>query len=89
MNMCNINEQRHRLEEERLSLMQTLSKGDYKIIKCAEAQIVGAEMPYDAAALHSERQALRDRLNEIDAELSALEEEAPEPEEQEIAPDAN
>lgn len=88
MNMCNIIEQRHALEEERLCLMQTLSKGDYKIIKCAEAQIVGAEMPYDAAALHSERQAIRDRLNAIDAEITSLEA-SPDPEEQEIAPDAN
>ena len=88
MNMCNITEQRHALEEERLSLMQTLSKGDYKVIKCAEAQIVGAEMPYDATALHSERQAIRDRLNAIDAEITSLEA-APEPEGQEFAPDVN
>ena len=86
--MCNITEQRHALEEERLSLMQTLSKGDYKVIKCAEAQIVGAEMPYDATALHSERQAIRDRLNAIDAEITSLEA-APEPEGQEFAPDVN
>ena len=88
MNMCNITERRHALEEERLSLMQALSKGDYKVIKCAEAQIVGAEMPYDATALHSERQAIRDRLNAIEAEIASLEE-TPEPEGQEFAPDAN
>ena len=88
MNMCNITERRHALEEERLSLMQALSKGDYKVIKCAEAQIVGAEMPYDATALHSERQAIRDRLNAVDAEITSLEA-APEPERQEFAPDAN
>jgi 3-phenylpropionate/cinnamic acid dioxygenase small subunit len=79
--MKNIIEQKHRLEEERLSLMQALSEGDYKIIKCAEAQSVGEEMPYDAAALHSERQALRDRINEIETEMSELVETEPEDEE--------
>ena len=66
-------EQIQSLSEERLSLSSKLEQGDYKVIKCAEAQSIGAEMPYDAAALHAERQAMRDRINAIDAELAVLE----------------
>ena len=39
---------------------------DYKIIKCSEASLVGEEMPYDITALHAERQALRDKINELE-----------------------
>lgn len=42
------------------------------MIKCAEAQAAGSAMPYDAAALHAERQQWRDRINEIDDELAEL-----------------
>lgn len=51
------------------SLKSELSDSDYKVIKCAEAMAVGAEMPYDVAALHKERQALRDRINELESEV--------------------
>ena len=54
-------------EIERLKL--ELQESDYKVIKCAEAMAVGAEMPYDVASLHNERQALRDKINELESEV--------------------
>ena len=47
-------------------LKAELSATDYKIIKCSEAQLVGETLPYDIAVLHAERQALRDRINELE-----------------------
>ena len=46
-----------------------LQESDYKVIKCAEAMAVGAEMPYDMESLHKERQALRDKINELESEV--------------------
>lgn len=50
-------------------LKSELQESDYKVIKCAEAMGVGAEMPYDVASLHKERQALRDKINELEKQL--------------------
>lgn len=44
-------------------LKKQLSATDYKVIKCAECQLLGEEMPYDVAALHAERQTIRDQIN--------------------------
>ena len=46
-----------------------LQESDYKVIKCAEAMAVGAEMPYDMESLHKERQALRDKINKLEQQL--------------------
>ena len=51
------------------SLKSELQESDYKVIKCAEAMAVGADMPYDVASLHNERQALRDKINELEEQL--------------------
>ena len=51
-----------------------LQESDYKVIKCAEAMAVGAELPYDAKALHKERQELRDRINQLEMEVQSGEE---------------
>ena len=51
------------------SLKAQLSATDYKIIKCSEAQLVGEELPYNIEELHNERQALRDQINELEAQL--------------------
>ena len=51
------------------SLKSELQESDYKVIKCAEAMAVGADMPYDVASLHNERQALRDKINELESEV--------------------
>ena len=51
------------------SLKSELQESDYKVIKCAEAMTIGEEMPYDVASLHKERQALRDKINELESEV--------------------
>ena len=51
------------------SLKSELQDSDYKVIKCAEVLTIGAEMPYDVASLHKERQALRDKINELESEV--------------------
>lgn len=52
-------------EEQIVVLKEKLASTDYKIIKCSEAQLVGEVLPYDIAALHAERQAFRDKINEL------------------------
>lgn len=56
-------------QEQIIELKAKLSSTDYKIIKCSECQILGLEMPYDVAELHAERQALRDQINELQANM--------------------
>ena len=46
-------------------LKNQLAATDYKVIKCAECQMLGQEMPYDVAELHAERQAIRDEINKL------------------------
>ena len=50
-------------------LKSELQESDYKVIKCAEAMAVGADMPYNVESLHKERQALRDKINELESEV--------------------
>lgn len=52
--------------EEIAELKRQLQSTDYKIIKCSECQLLGMEMPYDVAELHAARQALRDKINELE-----------------------
>ena len=49
------------------SLKSELKESDYKVIKCAEAMAVGEDMPYNMTELHKERQALRDKINELES----------------------
>lgn len=58
---------RRYMEIERLK--SELQESDYKVIKCAEALTIGAEMPYDVESLHKERQALRDKINKLEEQL--------------------
>ena len=51
-------------------LKDALNATDYQIIKCYEYALNNLELPYDAAALHSERQTLRDQINELQATLN-------------------
>ena len=55
-------------------LKSELQESDYKVIKCAEAMAVGADMPYDVASLHKVRQALRDKINELESEVGDVQE---------------
>lgn len=49
-------------------LKDELASTDYKIIKCSEYSLNGQELPYDIAELHANRQAIRDRINELENE---------------------
>lgn len=51
------------------SLKAQIAESDYKVIKCAEAQLMGEELPYNVAELHAQRQALRDEINKLESEL--------------------
>lgn len=57
------------LNEQRIwELKDQLAQGDYKIIKCAEAQLMGEPLPYDIEALVAERNAMRAEINELEEE---------------------
>ncbi|MDL2319794.1 hypothetical protein LJC45_01535 [Alistipes sp. OttesenSCG-928-B03] len=55
-------------EIERLD--ELLSATDYKIVKSFEYSLAGEKIPYDLPALHDERQALRDQINELKSLLN-------------------
>ena len=70
-------DKRNALNAELASLMSGLSAntspiGDWKVIKVYEARMLGKEDPYDMEELVAERQAVRDRINEIQNELKKL-----------------
>lgn len=45
--------------------------GDWKVAKVYEYVLAGLETPYDIQELHTERQAIRDRINTLQTELEA------------------
>ena len=70
-------DKRNALNAELASLMSGLSAntspiGDWKVIKVYEARMLGKEDPYDMEQLSAQRQAARDRINEIQNELKKL-----------------
>lgn len=69
-------EERDAKDQEICNLRQDLTSpvseiGDWKICKCYEAALVGAEAPYDVKELHEQRQAVRAKINALQAELDA------------------
>ena len=65
-------------EQEIINLTNDLTSpvsaiGDYKIIKCYEASLIGKEAPYDAKTLIADRQKVRDQINALQDEIKALE----------------
>lgn len=69
---------RNALNAELAALMSSLSAntsdiGDWKIIKIYEARMKRDKDPYDFNELVAQRQAARDRINEVQAELEKLE----------------
>ncbi|MGN1219199.1 MAG: hypothetical protein ACI4TD_14695 [Phocaeicola sp.] len=54
------------------ALKDSLADSDYKVIKCYEASLCGEKMPYDIIAIRSERQAIRDKINKIEAKKKEL-----------------
>lgn len=70
-------DKRNALRAELAELMSRLSAntspiGDWKVIKVYEARMLGHEDPYNMEELAAERQATRDRINEIQNELKKL-----------------
>ena len=47
-----------------------LKDGDYKVIKCYEASLTKQEMPYNIQELHSQRQLLRQKINELEEKMT-------------------
>ena len=51
------------------NLKNELKDGDYKVIKCYEASLTKQEMPYNIQELHSQRQLLRQKINELEEKM--------------------
>ncbi len=51
-----------------------LAEGDYKIIKCMEASLTGEALPYDIEELREERNEVRRKINDLEAEIKKIEE---------------
>ncbi len=71
-------DERMEKEQEIRNLQSMLSStaspiGDWKIAKHMEYTLLGMDSPYDIEALHAERQAIRDRINDLQEELDAME----------------
>lgn len=69
---------RERIESEIRTLQSKLDAptsdiGDWKIIKIYEARLSGESDPYNYEELKAARQAVRDKINELQAELETLE----------------
>lgn len=62
------------VDEQIMELKRQLSATDYKVIKCAECQLLGEKMPYDVVALHAERQKIRDEINQLESVWMTTEE---------------
>lgn len=59
--------------ERRLAALKAaLAAGDYRVIKCYEASLVGEELPYDVAVLHASRNAIRAQINDIEIAQAQL-----------------
>lgn len=70
-------DKRMEIEQEIRNLQSELSSqvseiGDWKIAKCMEHQALGLEMPYDLQKLHEQRQAVRDKIGELEKQLEEL-----------------
>lgn len=60
------------LQDKIKKLETELASSDYKIIKSYEQSLVGVECEYDILALHAERQAIRDQINELQVQEAML-----------------
>lgn len=61
------------MEQEILDLTCDLNASDYKVIKYMEYVAIGKETPYDIEKVYAERQAKRDRINELRTALAEME----------------
>ena len=53
------------IEDNIAEFKKALEATDYKIIKCFEYSLLNLDLPYDVKSLHTERQAIRDKINAI------------------------
>lgn len=60
---------RTRIRRMNEQLASELASTDYQVIKCYEASLVGAPMPYDVENLIAYRQSIRDRINQNENRL--------------------
>lgn len=75
--MDSTEEKRMNLQQEIINLKTQLSGddsevGDYKVTKTYEARLKGEADPYDTNELLGERRKIRDKINELQAELEKL-----------------
>lgn len=52
-------------EEKIIRLKNRLLETDHMVVECYEHSLLGLEMPYDIAALHTERQAIKDEIETL------------------------
>lgn len=53
-------------------LKEQIAASDYKVIKTYEYSLLGEQTEYDMEAVHAERQALRDQINNLETQLAEL-----------------
>ena len=69
-----LNDLQAELRQLRSSLQANTSEiGDWKIIKALEYQLIGQDVPYDIEELNTEKQKIRNRINEIETRLLEVE----------------
>ena len=66
--------ERAKIENEIRTLISKLDApsspiGDWKVVKCYEAKLQEKPLPYNLNELMEERQAVRDRINELQSQL--------------------
>ena len=71
-------EKRQKLNQEIINLQEHLTSntspvGDWKMIKYQEYMAMGIECPYDMNEYHVERELVRAKINELQAELENIE----------------
>lgn len=53
-------------------LKDRIAASDYKVIKTYEYTLLGEQTEYDMEAVHAERQAIRDQINNLETQLTDL-----------------
>lgn len=60
------------IQNQIINLKAQITATDYQVIKTYEYSLVGLESDYDIEALHQERQAIRNQINELEIRLAEL-----------------
>lgn len=61
-----------RIKQQVAELKRALADSDYKVMKCYEATMLGHPLPYDIDEVHAQRQAMRDKINELEPLLPQI-----------------